>query len=207
VVGEIFKQRLSQCRERDTLRALVEQDLCGAFGAARGRLFYFEDWTEQLAPNPVFEFLRRDECAVHEAQLVDNATWRRYCPRADHGHVLVGPLIAAGCLIGVVAVTRTAGDGAFDSGDLRRMNQLTLYLSSQLGAIEARPRRTRLAGLTPRESEVAWEVSAGRRNSEIASALGVTEQTVKQNLKSIYRKLGVRGRTQLALLVVNAASA
>lgn len=56
----------------------------------------------------------------------------------------------------------------------------------------------RTAGLTEREFEVVRAVSRGLSNQAIAKELWVTVQTVKFHLTSIYRKLGVKNRTQAA---------
>jgi DNA-binding NarL/FixJ family response regulator len=56
-------------------------------------------------------------------------------------------------------------------------------------------------GLSPREEEVALLVGRGYNNREIAEALSVSERTVKANLTSIFDKLGLRDRVQLALFV------
>jgi DNA-binding CsgD family transcriptional regulator len=45
---------------------------------------------------------------------------------------------------------------------------------------------------------VAELVAAGRTNREVADALFVSVHTVEANLKRIYRKLGIRSRTELA---------
>ena len=42
-------------------------------------------------------------------------------------------------------------------------------------------------------------------NKEIAAKLGLTEQTVKNRLTSLYKRLGVRGRLELALRLMNDA--
>ena len=41
-------------------------------------------------------------------------------------------------------------------------------------------------------------VAAGGTNREVADALFVSVHTVEANLKRIYRKLGIRSRTELA---------
>jgi DNA-binding CsgD family transcriptional regulator len=52
--------------------------------------------------------------------------------------------------------------------------------------------------LTPTEARVAELVAAGSTNREAADALFVSVHTVEANLKRIYRKLGIRSRTELA---------
>lgn len=47
-----------------------------------------------------------------------------------------------------------------------------------------------------REVEVLAEVARGRRNKEIATGLGLTDQGVRYHLKSIYRKTGTSRRTK-----------
>jgi len=54
--------------------------------------------------------------------------------------------------------------------------------------------------LTPAEREVATSTLAGRTAAEIARARATTERTVMNQLASIYRKLGVSSRHQLATL-------
>lgn len=56
--------------------------------------------------------------------------------------------------------------------------------------------------LTPRERQIAAAIARGLPNREIARELGVSEQTVKNQLSILYEKLGVRGRVQLAMYVI-----
>ncbi len=52
--------------------------------------------------------------------------------------------------------------------------------------------------LTPREAEVAELVLQGLRNRQIGERLGITEGTVKIYLHTIYQKLGISSRLELA---------
>ena len=54
------------------------------------------------------------------------------------------------------------------------------------------------AALSDRELSVLQEISHGRSTREIAEEIGISEDTVKTYLKQIYRKLGVRDRTEAA---------
>jgi len=53
--------------------------------------------------------------------------------------------------------------------------------------------------LTEREKEVLSLVAKGLTNKEIASHLGVAHETVKSELKRIFRKIDVLNRTQAAV--------
>ena len=55
--------------------------------------------------------------------------------------------------------------------------------------------------LTKRERQVAQSVSSGLSNREIAERLNISERTVKARLTTVFQKLGVRDRVQLALLM------
>ncbi len=55
--------------------------------------------------------------------------------------------------------------------------------------------------LTAREQEIALQIGSGCSNKVIAQRLGITERTVKAHLGSVFAKLGVQDRLQLALLV------
>lgn len=52
--------------------------------------------------------------------------------------------------------------------------------------------------LTPNEAAVARMVSEGATNKEVAAELIVSAKTVEYHLSNIYRKLGIRSRTELA---------
>lgn len=65
---------------------------------------------------------------------------------------------------------------------------------ARLGARRIADRQT----LTPTEEQIARLAAQGRTNVEIADALSVSVRTVESNLTRVYRKVGVRSRTELA---------
>ncbi len=78
-------------------------------------------------------------------------------------------------------------------------------LGARLWAAQARDELARIGGrrpaqgeLTEAESRIATLVAEGRPNREVAAALYLTEHSVEAALTSIYRKLGVRSRAELA---------
>lgn len=64
--------------------------------------------------------------------------------------------------------------------------------------------RERVAMLNTREQEVALEIGHGRSNAEIAARLYASVPTVKTHVSSIFTKLGLNNRVQIALLVHDA---
>jgi len=58
-------------------------------------------------------------------------------------------------------------------------------------------------GLTPRETEIVGMIAAAYTNRHIAEEFSISEQTVKHHLTSIFGKLGVSTRLELALFAVN----
>ena len=58
---------------------------------------------------------------------------------------------------------------------------------------------TDLKKLTPRQVEIVRLLSLGLTNREIADRCGIVEQSVKNQLVTIYLKLGVRNRTEALL--------
>jgi len=79
----------------------------------------------------------------------------------------------------------------------------------ELYATGARPRSTALRGpdaLTPSERRIAERAAGGETNRAIGEALYVTPRTVELHLSNAYRKLGARGRHDLAALLEHDAA-
>ncbi|GAA1309378.1 AAA family ATPase [Saccharothrix xinjiangensis] len=98
---------------------------------------------------------------------------------------------------------REAGDDAA-TAHLREARHLALacgmtWLADRAGAAPGpRPGDGRRADLTSTERRVVELVIDGHRNKDIADRLGVGARAVEKHLTSAYRKLGVRGRSELA---------
>ena len=73
--------------------------------------------------------------------------------------------------------------------------------ASTLVAKIATRKQVSLDELTKRERQVALAVADGLSNREIAERLSISERTVKARLTSVFQKLEVRDRVQLALLL------
>jgi DNA-binding CsgD family transcriptional regulator len=73
--------------------------------------------------------------------------------------------------------------------------------AQELAATGARARKrevTAIEPLTSQETRVALHAAKGLANKEIAAALFLSTKTVERHLSSVYRKRGLRSRTELA---------
>jgi DNA-binding NarL/FixJ family response regulator len=60
---------------------------------------------------------------------------------------------------------------------------------------------TKIAALTPQQYKVLGMLNDGLLNKQIAYELNVSEATIKAHMTAIFRKLGVKNRTQAVILL------
>jgi DNA-binding NarL/FixJ family response regulator len=81
------------------------------------------------------------------------------------------------------------------------MLRLIRELTQRNAAAISLETRKKLQELTPREREIADMIGEGASNKLIANEFDITVRTVKAHITSIFQKLKIRDRLQLALLV------
>ena len=59
-----------------------------------------------------------------------------------------------------------------------------------------------ISPLTPRETEILNHIAQGYLNKQIASKLGISEQTIKNHVTSILRKLNANARTEAVVIAI-----
>ena len=75
------------------------------------------------------------------------------------------------------------------------LNQFqTLYWKSEAAGF--------ISPLTPRETEILTYIAQGYLNKQIAMELGISEQTIKNHVTSILRKLNANARTEAVVLAI-----
>jgi DNA-binding NarL/FixJ family response regulator len=81
---------------------------------------------------------------------------------------------------------------------LRRVLKGEIYLPDALfiPALQTAANADKTSPLTSRQHEILPLLAEGMPNKQIAGTLNVTEGTIKQHLKDLFRRLGVRNRTQ-----------
>ncbi|MDG9715505.1 AAA family ATPase [Streptomyces sp. DH24] len=143
--------------------------------------------------------LTEGDAAVDElteaARLLDGSAGRLESTRAEY-------------LLGRRLLDRGDAEGARER--LRRSIDLAVLCGSKLLLDQAVPVLAAAGGrlrhstesptdaLSGSERQVAERAAAGATNREIAEALFLTQRTVEFHLTSAYRKLGIRGRQELA---------
>ena len=122
----------------------------------------------------------------------------------EHGRVSM-PFEEARTLLALGATRRRARMKRPARDALEQALAIFEQLGARLWADRARAELARISGrpaasgeLTETERRIAALAAEGRSNKEIAAALYVTPKTVETQLSRIYRKVGVRSRTQLA---------
>jgi len=71
------------------------------------------------------------------------------------------------------------------------------------GIRDRHPRPALPAGLTPREAEILTLVAQGRSNRDIATALFLSEKTVRNHVEHTYAKIGVANRVGASLFAID----
>ena len=87
------------------------------------------------------------------------------------------------------------------AGEIAAAPWLTGFLNHDRGRSRG-PKPTERQPVTARELEVIAMVSEGHSNKEVARRLGIHEQTVKNHLTKITKKLGVSSRLEIGLEAV-----
>jgi DNA-binding CsgD family transcriptional regulator len=195
--------------ERD-LRSDVIPKVGEHFAANRSGIFFF-DQLSQINPNlrkilkvalsielnPVARYLTERHAPVHEGLVTSPKVWKMICPRPDHWHVMAGPIVVRGQLVGAVGCTRDKSMPAFDTQNLADLSGICLHLSVWAATTRLSPQPCKIKLLTARELQIVELVALGRTNAEIGTELWITENSVKQALKRMFRKLQVSSRAEM----------
>ncbi len=105
----------------------------------------------------------------------------------------------------LIDAIRSVNQGYYVVGDERlREQELFHWIMKRFDelAIYGDGPDTMLMPLSPREMEILEHITRGASNKEIAYALGISRQTVKNHMSNILRKLAVGDRTQAAVVAL-----
>lgn len=159
-----------------------------------------------VSVDPVLQYVRRYHAPAHEAVVLPQGSWKqselyqRCCSTYDHEHIMTGPVVGQGSLVGTVNFARIGNAPSFKQSDLAALGAVCAHFSACLAEVRLRSSRSQnplLQRLTPREAEIANLVAKGLTNAAIGEELWITQNSVKQALKRMFRKLGVSARTEM----------
>jgi DNA-binding CsgD family transcriptional regulator len=156
--------------------------------------------------DPVLQYVMEYHAPAHEELVLPKGGWKqselyqRCCSEYDHEHIMTGPIVGRGQLIGTVHFARVGHTPAFNSHDLLSLSAVCTHLSACLAELRTLlllPPNPFFKRLTPREVQIANLVAKGLTNAEIGVELWITQNSVKQALKRMFRKLEVSARTEM----------
>ena len=210
-------EEIYQAKDEDNLRSHLVPKIREYFAAKRSGIFFFDQLLADprfqpilnlaltLENNPVARYIAERHTPAHEGLVTTPKAWKLICPRPDHWHVMAGPIINRGQVVGSVGCTREKSMPAFDTQDLADLSAICLHVSvwtattrSDRSATLEHPHQSfHTNQLTPRELQIANLVASGQTNAQIGKELWITENSVKQALKRMFRKLKVSSRAEM----------
>jgi DNA-binding CsgD family transcriptional regulator len=159
------------------------------------------------AVDPVLNYVMKYHAPAHEELVLPPGGWKqselyqRCCSEYNHEHIMTGAIVGNGQLIGTVNFARV-GDNlpAFNWSDLASLGAACSHFSTKLAELRRQSDPVLdsiVQRLTPREIQIATLVAKGLTNAEVGAELWITQNSVKQALKRMFRKLEVSARTEM----------
>jgi DNA-binding CsgD family transcriptional regulator len=156
--------------------------------------------------DPLLQYVMQYHAPAHEELVLPPGGWKqcelyqRCCSQYGHEHVMTGAIVGQGELIGTVNFARVGITPTFNPLDLAKLSAVTTHFSARLAELRRQNDQDSnlfLQRLTSRERQIADLVCKGLTNTEIGQELWITQNSVKQALKRMFRKLEVTARTEL----------
>ena len=207
---KLLFEAINQVPSEQAMRTQIMPKIGEYFAAKRSAIFFFDHFPLadsnlqkilnrglSIQHNPVVRYLVERHSPVHEALVISPKVWTTICPRPDHWHVMAGPLVNCGQLVGVVGCTREKSMPAFDRQNLADLSAICLHLSVWTATAKSQHQPEQITLLTARELQIAELVALGKTNAEIGNELWITKNSVKQALKRMFRKLKVSSRAEM----------
>jgi len=97
-----------------------------------------------LEANPIGRYVVERHAPTHEQLILSPEDWKNYCTR--HEHVMTGPIVCNGQLVGTLNFARDPGSQPFDSNDLADLSAVCLHLSAKMATLQATPKTFASAG-------------------------------------------------------------
>lgn len=156
--------------------------------------------------DPVLRYVVQYHAPAHEELVLPIGAWKqselyqRRCSQYNHEHIMTDPIVGQGQLIGTVNFARVGDTSAFNLFDIANLGAVCSHFSARLAELRQQdfPVLDPIFNhLTLREIQIANLVAKGLTNAEIGTELWITQNSVKQALKRMFRKLDVSARTEM----------
>ena len=195
---------------------LVDTVVCSAYPADFEQRFigqyesvFFEfDYVKWVFSSPVSLVYRESDLINAEARR-SSKFYVEYLKPFGFEHLIGVSVISEepeSHFLGSVTLYRTGAADDFSDKELYILKQLSPHLQNRLEAASEKKAAAALSAsyvlkaryaLTPREIQIATLIAQGAVNQEIATALGIAENTVKKHISHVFDKLQVKNRTLL----------
>ena len=139
---QLLFEAINQVEDEHELRSHIAPKIGEYFAVKRSGIFFFDQLplansnlqkilnvALSIEHNPVARYLVERHVPVHEALVTSPSAWTTICPRPDHWHVMAGPIVNRGQLVGRVGCTREKSMPAFDTQNLADLSAVCLHLS------------------------------------------------------------------------------
>jgi DNA-binding CsgD family transcriptional regulator len=220
-------QLLSTAPTEQSLRSRFMDGVSESFGVQRWGIYLLgdENYAESIdvqgvsddfvdryqqfgrSVDPVLNYVMKYHAPAHEELVLPPGGWKqsdlyqRCCSEYNHEHIMTGAIVGNGQLIGTVNFARV-GDRipAFNWDDLASLGAVCSHFSTRLAELRRQSDPVPdpiVQRLTPREIQIAMLVAKGLTNTEIGTELWITQNSVKQALKRMFKKLEVSARTEM----------
>jgi DNA-binding CsgD family transcriptional regulator len=215
---QLLLTEINQVKDEKDLRSHLAPQIGEYFATKRSAIFFFDRLLTDprfqqvmkvalsIEHNPVARYIAERHSPVHEGLVTSPKAWQIICPRADHWHVMAGPIVDRGQIVGIVACTRGKSMPGFDLQNLADLSAICLHLSVWTAIMRSPQQIFKPNRLTSRELQIAELVSLGRTNAEIGTELWITENSVKQALKRMFRKLDVSSRVETIAQILSTST-
>lgn len=110
-------------------------------------------------------------------------------------HGVVDPIAGCGSYVALSGIPQHAATGAIEASELIAPVLHALFMR----ILQPEPSKLDGTGLTPRQLQIARMAAGGMDDKSIARELGISEHTIANHLRQVFRRLGVRKRGHLRI--------
>ncbi len=142
--------------------------------------FDFAGWC--TSPDGAGNKISSGDVYLHDGNLTLYAVWEEKFPLGVALGSVAGVIVAVSIIVALAVIV------------VKNKKKLAYEMSSSQEKMDA---QVETCNLTEREKEVLALLLDGKKRSEIAKQLFVSEETIKKQISSIYRKLEVSSRSEL----------